>query len=303
MRVSVIIPAYNVEAYIAETIESVLQQTQSVSVSEVIVVDDGSTDRTAEVAESVGKTVQVYRQDNAGASAARNFALDRASGDLIAFLDADDLWEPRKLELQIAYLKAHPEVGTVASSFSVFGTGVRSRIVEMVDTRLLNFEAIDFLVSPRVHPSTLLCHSKIAHSVRFPVGVPDGEDVIYATLLRTKARMGAVEEMLMKRREHPGQATKTPEHFKRGVMARITWAKANHKLLDVDSLDDAATAVLHAAVGDVMAGYWMRDLKLFKKMRRQLLDIWPKGKEVPKELRRLTPWLLLLRLRDLFNFR
>jgi glycosyltransferase involved in cell wall biosynthesis len=301
MRVSVIIPAYNVEAYIAETIESALQQTRSVS--EVIVVDDGSTDRTAEVAESVGKIVRVYRQDNAGASAARNFALDHASGDLIAFLDADDLWEPRKLELQIAYLKGHPEIGTVTSSFSVFGTGVRPRIVEMVDTRLLNFEAIDFLVSPRVHPSTLLCHSKIAHSVRFPVGVPDVEDVIYATLLRTKARMGAVEEMLMKRREHPGQVTKTSEHFKRGVMTRITWAKANHKLLGTDSLDEAATAVLHAAVGDVMAAYWMRDLNLFKKMRRQLLEIWPKGKEVPKELRRLTPPLLLLRLRDFFDFR
>jgi glycosyltransferase involved in cell wall biosynthesis len=128
MRISVIIPAYNVEVFLSETIVSVLKQTYPVD--EVIVVDDGSTDRTADIAESFDGVVHVIRQDNAGASFARNRALRHASGDIIAFLDADDLWEPHKLERQIAYLAAHPDVGTVASSFSVFGAVTCSRVVE-----------------------------------------------------------------------------------------------------------------------------------------------------------------------------
>src|SRR6516165_7339471 len=100
MRVSVIIPAYNVETFLHQTIESVLHQTYPVA--EVIVVDDGSTDRSFEVAKSFGSPVHVLCQVNAGASIARNHALDHASGDLIAFLDADDLWEPQKMERQIA---------------------------------------------------------------------------------------------------------------------------------------------------------------------------------------------------------
>jgi glycosyltransferase involved in cell wall biosynthesis len=299
MRVSVIIPAYNVEAYVAETIESVLKQTHRVD--EVIVVDDGSTDRTAQAAESVGRLVRVYRQANAGASVARNYALERASGDLIAFLDADDLWEPQKLKHQIAYLNARPDVGTVATSFSVFGTATRPRIVEMVDGRLLEFESLDFLVSPRVHPSTLLCHRKIAESVRFPAGVADVEDVIYAALLRTKARIGAVEEVLMRRREHPGQVTKTFQHFQRGVATRITWAKANHNLLGHNTVEATTAAILRAAVEDVLVAYWSREVAKFKSMRCQLLEIWPQGEPVPKDLLRVLPPPFLLYLRDFFD--
>jgi glycosyltransferase involved in cell wall biosynthesis len=208
------------------------------------VVDDGSTDGTAEVAESIGDPVRVHRQDNAGAAVARNYTVERASGDLIAFLDADDLWEPEKLERQITYLNERPDVGTVASSFSVFGTVTRPRTVEMVDARLLEFESLDFLVSRRLHPSTLLCHRKIARSVRFPAGIPDVEDVIYSALLRTKALIGAVEEVVMGHSEHPGQVTKTFQHFQRDVASRIEWAEANHNLLGHNSAEATAAAVL-----------------------------------------------------------
>src|SRR5262249_14220911 len=195
------------------TIQSVLNQT--CPVHEVIVVDDGSTDRTANIAESFGGLVYVIRQNNAGASVARNRALDQVSGDFIAFLDADDLWEPHKLERQIAYLAGHPEVGTVASSFLVFGAVTHLRIVRMIDTKLLQFGALDFLVSPRVHPSTLVTRRELIRDTHFPEGIADVEDVIYATLLRTQAPIGAVEDVLMRRREHPGQVTNTANHFGR----------------------------------------------------------------------------------------
>ena len=88
--VSVVIPCYNAAPWLRETIESVLAQTHPVL--EVIVVDDGSTDQSAEIAESFGPCVRVVRQSNQGESIARNNGIDLARGDWIAFIDADDIW-------------------------------------------------------------------------------------------------------------------------------------------------------------------------------------------------------------------
>lgn len=101
--VSVLIPAYNAEETLGATVESVLGQTWS-SV-EVVVVDDGSQDRTAAVAEGYGGA-RVVRQENRGAAAARNEALRHASGAYVQFLDADDILAPRKIEAQVARLEA-----------------------------------------------------------------------------------------------------------------------------------------------------------------------------------------------------
>jgi glycosyltransferase involved in cell wall biosynthesis len=103
---SVVIPAYNREAYLGEAIASVLAQTYPVD--EIIVVDDGSTDRTAAIARSYGQPVRCISQENQGTGAARNTGLNAARGSLIALLDSDDLWLERKLERQAAYLQANP---------------------------------------------------------------------------------------------------------------------------------------------------------------------------------------------------
>lgn len=109
--ISVIIPAYNAACFIAQAIESAIRQT--CKPSQIIIVDDGSSDATADIAEGFGPPVQVLRQTNKGVSAARNIGIAKATGDLIAFLDADDLWRPTKLEQQLALLQAYPEAGTV----------------------------------------------------------------------------------------------------------------------------------------------------------------------------------------------
>ena len=98
--VSVIVPAYNAERDIAGAIQSVLEQTcQDV---EIIVVDDGSRDGTLAALQPFGARVRVFQQHNAGVSAARNTGARLAAGDWLAFLDADDIWMPRKLEKQLA---------------------------------------------------------------------------------------------------------------------------------------------------------------------------------------------------------
>jgi len=109
--VSVVVPAFNHATFLPEALESVFAQ--SVPPREVIVVDDGSTDGTAEVLSRYGGRVRVVRQLNRGVAAARNVGAAAASGDLLAFLDADDAWLPAKLERQVARLAAGPEFGLV----------------------------------------------------------------------------------------------------------------------------------------------------------------------------------------------
>ncbi len=108
--ISVIIPAYNAEKTILETISSVQQQT--FSDFELIVINDGSTDRTLELLNTVKDArLQIFDYPNGGLAVVRNRGLTHATGDFIAFLDADDLWTPDKLELQLAALQQNPEAG------------------------------------------------------------------------------------------------------------------------------------------------------------------------------------------------
>jgi glycosyltransferase involved in cell wall biosynthesis len=112
--VSVIIPAFNAAAFLAEAVESALAQTHAPL--EIIVIDDGSTDSTAEVAGRL--PVTFMRQENAGVSTARNRAIARSRGELIALLDADDVWLPQKLAVQIEALDREPEAGYASCFFS-----------------------------------------------------------------------------------------------------------------------------------------------------------------------------------------
>ena len=116
--VSVIIPVYNGERYLAQAINSVLDQTYRPI--EIIVVDDGSTDRSAEVARSFSETVHYYCQPNSGSGAARNEGVQRSHGSFIAFLDADDLWVKEKLSIQVALLEADPGLDMVFGHVSQF---------------------------------------------------------------------------------------------------------------------------------------------------------------------------------------
>jgi glycosyltransferase involved in cell wall biosynthesis len=116
-RVSIIIPTYNCAQYLGRAIDSACEQTYKDY--EILVVDDGSTDDTKDVALRYGRKVTYLYQQNGGVSAARNHAISKASGELLAYLDADDVWYPEKLERQVAYLDVHHECGMVHSEFSI----------------------------------------------------------------------------------------------------------------------------------------------------------------------------------------
>lgn len=119
--VSVIIPCFNRERYIGQSIDSVLGQTYDHI--EVVVVDDGCTDGSREIMESYGKRIVVIEHEcrgNKGQSASINAALRRTKGSYVAILDSDDLWAPEKIERQVSFLEANPDVGLVyANGFAV----------------------------------------------------------------------------------------------------------------------------------------------------------------------------------------
>ena len=110
-HVSVIMPVYNGERFLLDAVRSV--EAQGLERLEILVIDDGSTDGTAAILAGLGSRVRAVRQPNRGPAAARNQGLALARGNVIAFLDADDLWSPGGLADMLAHLEAHPEIDIV----------------------------------------------------------------------------------------------------------------------------------------------------------------------------------------------
>jgi glycosyltransferase involved in cell wall biosynthesis len=121
--VSVIVPAYNAERWIGRAIASVLRQT--VRPAEIIVVDDGSTDGTADVVRKHGTTIRYFRQQNSGPSLARNRGLQEATGEWIALLDADDEWLPHKTESQLDVLRDNSNLKWCGSACEIVNDVMR----------------------------------------------------------------------------------------------------------------------------------------------------------------------------------
>ena len=151
LPISVVIPTYNAAAFLAEALESVRAQTRAAA--EVIVVDNGSTDASAAIAEEAG--ARVLRLAHPGLSAARNAGIRAATQPWIAFLDADDLWDPDKLALQWQAVEASPQAGLLITDFTEFdSTGVRIR--SFFEQRE-NYQAIR---RREVAPSIVCCDSE-----------------------------------------------------------------------------------------------------------------------------------------------
>ncbi len=296
--VSVVIPCYNAAPFIGETIQSVLRQTRAVD--EVIVVDDGSTDDSARVAESFGRPVRVIRQANRGECGARNRGIGEAKGDIIAFLDADDLWHPEKIARQLAYLDQHPEVGAVMTSVASFKGDIEQQetFLQVEDETLRKLQPVDFIAHFWVNQSAVAIRAHIARETLYPEGVADSGDMLQSAELRIKTVIGAVPEVLAFYRMHPRQVSKSANHYARSIKIRAEWGRENYRRLGVNSVAEATLPVLRPAVEWAALFYWERDLKQFKIARNEVLKLWPSEAPLPKELTRFVFPRFVLLLRD-----
>lgn len=121
--VSILIDTYNQERFIEEAVSSVIAQDFPVVAREILVVDDGSTDRTPEILAKFASQIRILRKPNGGQGSAFNHAIPQCRGEIIAFLDGDDWWAPNKLSTVVNAFSAHPAVGLVGHSITEVLTG------------------------------------------------------------------------------------------------------------------------------------------------------------------------------------
>lgn len=210
--ISVVIPAYNAEKHIRRCLKSVLRQTYDEF--EVIVVDDGSSDRTADIVRSFSDSrIYLVQQANRGVSAARNLGVEIARGEWVAFLDSDDEWEPRFLEAVSTAAAQFPSAVAVFTNIKVSVTG-RHKIRETGGRARLLSSYFEFVLANRqgMSSSSSLIRRNILMAVGgFPEGVTHGEDVDTWVRVAWSGPIAYVPEALaVYHTETEGSATKLP---------------------------------------------------------------------------------------------
>jgi glycosyltransferase involved in cell wall biosynthesis len=210
-RVSVVIPTYNCERFLPEAIESVLQQTMTQH--EVIVIDDGSTDSTAAVLQNYqrkdGDRVRAVSRQNRGVSASRNEGIQLARGKWIAFLDADDVFLPDKLEAQLAIASENPNLGMIHSGWQrVDAAGEILTIVEPWHS-VPRLDLEGWLRYKPVLPSAMLFRRDwLVRSGGFDPRFSMSEDTeLVLRLARSGCEAAWLRQVTVSYRQHEGNAT------------------------------------------------------------------------------------------------
>jgi GT2 family glycosyltransferase len=225
--VSVIVPVYKGERFIRRTLDSIVGQT--VSPSQVLVIDDGSPDESARIAETFGSPVSVVRIKNGGAAAARNFGGSLAEGNWIAFCDQDDIWHPAKLEKQLRLAHQFPELNYILADYidcvdiPECESDIRSHfsyapkefwnkehhecgfvVREPVTSRLSFFQ-------PAITSTPIVKRELFLSSGGFDVDVEWGaEDTCFHFRCLSVVPFGVVPEVLMYHLQHPSSGSADP---------------------------------------------------------------------------------------------
>ncbi|BCJ92209.1 glycosyl transferase family 2 [Terrihabitans soli] len=207
---SVIIPVFNGASTIAETIQSVVAQT--VPPKEIIVVDDGSSDGTGEIASAASPLVRVVRQENAGCGAATNRGMDEVSCAVLAMVDADDLFTPEKMETQLRHLAANPDCHGVFCHMRTFRTD--------------GVEAGSNKLTPGWSRSTIVIHSAAARKVGPVIDPPGSRGDMIDWIGRAKEiglRFDMLDEVMLLRRVHPGSMSYGRDDNKDRGYLHVAW--------------------------------------------------------------------------------
>ena len=209
--VSVILPLYNGRDFIESSINSVLSQTYAPF--ELLVVDDGSTDGSGDLV-PVDPRIRLFRRQNAGVAASRNFGISQATGTYLAFIDQDDYWYPEKLRLQMQVLLTDPEPGYVVTLIHNHLVGTTKR-PDWLKPKLLTEDPVGFL------PSTLLVRRHVFNRIGlFTEGLVNGSDLEW--FVRAKeagVHMHIVRQVLLQRNIHEDNCSHDNQTCKRDMFS------------------------------------------------------------------------------------
>ena len=269
--VSVVIPTYNYGRFIADALRSVLDQTRPPS--EIIVIDDGSTDDTAAIVQGFDARVRYIRRDNAGVCAARNRGVTESTGELIAFLDADDTWEPTNLEKQLARFESDDEIGLVHCALREFAdeTGETLRLYleggeDGVAESLLMWEG-PMIVRPG--GAVTVSREAFDHVGGFDTRMKAGEDWDFCYRVARSFKIGFVAEPLVNYRSHSAGAHRNVENMESGMLLFYEKAFATDDQ-DVLKLRYRAYGNFHK----VMAGSYWHSGRMAKFLAHAANSIW-----------------------------
>jgi glycosyltransferase involved in cell wall biosynthesis len=262
MRTSVIIATYNYDRFIGDAIRSVQEQTADDL--EIIVIDDGSTDETPAVLAAIRDSrLRVHRIANSGVSVARNTGIALARGQFIAFLDADDLWRPTKLERQLALMESEPELGLTFTNFVRFSeagfasstlfdfspgiSDVPSRPSRCGGGRVLTGDTFSGIVTYHlpVWPVTVMLRTAAARDVRFPPGVRVCEDLHFLLRLAHSVQAGYITDPLVEVRRHDRNSYSTM----RELMEAGLWV---YRELEAEPMSARHRQALRRRIGEAL---------------------------------------------------
>lgn len=223
--VSVVIPAYNAAATISRALRSVYAQT--FPADEVIVVDDGSTDGTAEVVRAEFPKVRLIQQANSGPSAARNAGIQTSKGRWIAFLDADDRWLPWKLQRQMAVFEADGDIALVACRAYILREGdVHLNMPEDHDPAVDKVGFLDLLQDNMFSTPSVVARADVLHDLGgFDPGIPGSEDFDLWLRIASRYPILRLRSKLIEVYIRPSSCSHDVDRMTRGeLMALAKWA-------------------------------------------------------------------------------
>lgn len=215
--VGVVIPAFNAERFISDAIASVLAQSHAHL--ECVVIDDGSTDDTAAVAEGFGDRVRVIRQPNRGVSAARNRGVDETTAPFLAFLDADDCWLPRRLELGLAFLRDAAPLQAVVCGTQVVDESRRPLRILRQDAHPTPYDLLlcrATLVS--ASSNLLITRTCFEAAGRFDDRLSTSADWALSFRLIARGSLGSIPEPLVEYRLHSANMSADIDAFERDML-------------------------------------------------------------------------------------
>jgi glycosyltransferase involved in cell wall biosynthesis len=256
--ISVVIPTFNYGRFVEEAVDSVLAQTYDHL--EVIVVDDGSEDDTRSRLERYGSAITCIHQANQGMSTARNTGIGNARGDWIAFLDSDDVWHPRKLEIQVAFLRENPHIDLLATGHA-YGVEGDWRLAEL-PARLpfRRISADDLLIGSRFGTCGVLVRKGCFAEVGlFNTRLRAAEDVEMWIRIARRFSVGVIDMPLWRYRLHGNNTHQNVELMDANVARKLDILFGGETPLSrsfVARLRAGSVAAYFSAYGHLNAGRW-----------------------------------------------